>query len=60
MRYLIIVRDTAMGERRAFYTDRFDAVNNYDPDCDMIVVDGAKRLVAFDGETWNDIDFDHL
>lgn len=52
MKYLIIV------EGEAFLTKWYSYENNYEPG--MIVVDIANWLVTFDGETWNEIEEDHL
>ncbi len=60
MKYLVIMQDPATGERSAFYTHWFDAANNYNPDYNMIVIDRTQHLITFDGETWQDIDEDHL
>jgi hypothetical protein len=54
------MQDPATGERSAFYTHWFDAANNYNPDYNMIVIDRTQHLITFDGETWQDIDEDHL
>lgn len=60
MKYLIICKDPATGERSAFYTDWFDAENHFNPDYEMVVVDRTRHMVTFDGETWQDIEEDHL
>jgi S-formylglutathione hydrolase FrmB len=60
MKYLVIMQDPATGERSAFYTNWFDAANHYNPDYNMIVIDHTQHLITFDGETWQDIDEDHL
>lgn len=60
MRYLIIVIDPDTGKQSAFFSDRYDYENLYSADHDMIVVDRVKNLITFDGETWQDIEEDHL
>lgn len=60
MKYLVIVTDPHTGEKQTFYTDWFTAENNFNPDCGMIVIDLVRNLVTYDGETWNEIEFDHL
>ena len=59
MKYLIIYTRPETGKREAFYTNWFSE-ETYSPDCDMIVVDRTRSLVTFDGETWQDIEEDHL
>jgi S-formylglutathione hydrolase FrmB len=54
------MQDPVTGERSAFYTNWFSAENNYNPEYNMIVVDRTQRLITFDGETWQDIEEDHL
>ena len=60
MRYLVIVQDPYTGERSAFQTPWFDAENHYNAEYNMIVVDRTQKLITFDGETWQDIEQDHL
>lgn len=61
MKYLIIIKNhPESGERMAFYTDWFDAENHFNPDVGMIAIDLTQHLVTFDGETWQDIEQDHL
>ncbi len=60
MKYLVITTDLVTGERSAFYTDWFQADNHFNPDADMVVIDQTHHLVTFDGETWQDIEQDHL
>jgi len=60
MKYLIIYTNPETGKREAFYTNWFNSANNFDADCDMIVVDRTRHLVTFDGEIWQDIEEDHL
>ena len=60
MKYLIITQDPCTGKRSAFYTNWFDAENNYNSDFNMIVINRTQHLITFDGETWQDIDEDHL
>lgn len=60
MKYLIIYTRPETGKREAFYTNWFTPENNFNADCDMIVVDRTRSLVTFDGETWQDIEEDHL
>lgn len=60
MKYLIITQDPCTDERSAFYTNWFDAENNFNPEYNMIVIDRTRHLVTFDGETWQDIEEDSL
>lgn len=60
MKYLVIVTDPATGEKSAFYTDWFQAENHFNPEVGMVVIDQTQHLVTFDGETWQDIEDDHL
>lgn len=60
MKYLVITQDPCTGERSAFYTNWFDAENNFNPEYNMIVIDRTRHLVTFDGETWQDIEEDSL
>jgi hypothetical protein len=60
MKYLIITQDPITGQQSAFYTNWFDTINNYSPEYNMIVINQTQRLISFDGETWQDIDNDHL
>ncbi len=60
MKYLIIYTNPETGNREAFYTNWFDSANNFNADCVMIVVDRTRHLFTTDGETWRDIDEDHL
>lgn len=59
-KFIVIVTDPGTGEKSAFYTDWFDADNNFNPDCDMVVIDRTRHLVTFDGSTWQDIEEDNL
>lgn len=60
MKYLVIIIDPATGEKSAFYTDWFQAENHFNPEVGMVVIDQTQHLVTFDGETWQDIEDDHL
>ena len=60
MRYLIIIKDPETGQQSAFFSSRYDYENLYSAEHDMIVVDGKKNLVTFDGKTWQEIEEDHL
>jgi hypothetical protein len=60
MKYLIIFEDPLTGEKSAVYTNWFNAENNYNPEYNMVVIDRTQHLVTFDGETWQDIEEDHL
>lgn len=60
MKYIIISQDPLTGEKSAFYTNWFDAENNYNPEYSMIVIDRTSHLVTFDGITWEEIEEDHL
>lgn len=59
MEYIIITQDTITGERGAFETDWFDE-EKWNPDCMIAVIMKYKRMITFDGETWDDIEQDHL
>ncbi len=54
------MQNPTTGEQSAFYTNWFDAANYYNPDYNMIVIDRTQHLITFDGETWQDIEKDHL
>ena len=56
-RYLIIF--SAMGVKTAAYTDWFDPENHWTSDS-VAVIDLMKNLIMFNGETWEEIDEDHL
>ena len=58
MKYLIIYTDQQTGEQKAFSTNWYMYENNYQDG--MIVIDTTQRLITFDGETWQDIEEDHL
>ena len=58
MKYLIIYTDPNTGEQGAFLTHWYQYENHWQPG--MIVIDNTQRLVTFDGETWQDIQEDHL
>lgn len=60
MKYLVTTNDPLTGEKSAFYTDWFQADNHFNPDVGMVVFDLTHHLVTFDGETWQDIEIDHL
>lgn len=60
MQYLVICTDPQTGKRSAFLTNWYDYENNYAPEMDMVIVDCHSFKVAFDGKTWEDIEFDHL
>lgn len=60
MRYIVITTDPLTGHKEAFKTNWFEAENHYNPDYQMVVIDLSKDLVTFDGETWDDIESDHL
>lgn len=55
MRYLI----TSNGHA-PFFTNHYDYFNHYDPDAEMVVYDLGLGKYAKDGETWEDIEEDHL
>jgi len=55
MRYLII----ATGFEPAF-TEWFESENHFNAELDMIVIDLAKGLYTKDGESWKEIEHDHL
>lgn len=60
MKYLVVATNPLTGERMAFYTDWFQAENHFDASAGMVVIDLIHHLVTFDGETWQDIEEDHL
>lgn len=60
MKYLVIATNPITGEQEAFYTDWFQAENHFNPEVGMVVIDQTQHLVTFDGETWQDIEDDHL
>lgn len=60
MKYLVIATDPLTGEKSAFYTDWFQAENHFNPDAGMVVIDLTHHLVTFDGDSWQDIEIDHL
>lgn len=53
MNYLVICKDNT-----AFYTDYFYKENSWNPDTILCVVCGGK--ITFDGDNWQDIEYDHL
>lgn len=57
MRHLIITKNED-GKKVAYLTNYYDHENHYMPE--MIVVDTIALLVSFDGETWEEVDEDHL
>ena len=59
MKYLVIVINPVTGEKSAFYTNWYD-VEKFNPEMDMIVIDRTRRLITFDGNTWQDIEEDNL
>lgn len=59
MWYIVITKDPHTGEQSAFETRWFDE-SKFNPDFDMIVIDCNRNLITFDGETWEDIEKDHL
>ena len=58
MQYLIIHIDFNTGKPSSFYSDRYDYENNYE--AGMIIVNNSSNKITFDGETWEDIEYDHL
>lgn len=60
MKYLIIITNPNTGEKSAFYTNWFQSENHFNPDFAMVVIDLTQHLITFDGETWQDIEDDHL
>lgn len=59
MKAIIIHQDQETGEKSAFETDYFDAENHWN-DCLIAAILPYKGIVTFDGETWQDIEQDHL
>lgn len=57
---MVIANDPMTGNKVAFYTDWFDPENHFNPDVEMVVIDRIHDRVTFDGETWQDIEEDHL
>lgn len=60
MKYLVIATNPITGEQEAFYTNWFDAEKHFNPAAEMVVVDLTSHLVTFDGNTWQDVEEDHL
>lgn len=59
MKYLVIIINPVTGEKSAFCTNWYDA-EKFNPEMDMIVIDQTRRLITFDGDTWQDIEKDNL
>ncbi len=57
MRYLIITKDQD-DKQIAFLTNYYDYENHYKPG--MIVIDSSRASVSFDGQTWEEVQEDHL
>lgn len=57
MRYLIITKDQN-GKQVAFLTKYYEFENHYTPG--MIVLDGNTQKISFDGQTWEEVQEDHL
>ena len=55
MRYVVICKD-----QTAFATDWFEKENCWNPDTIHSVVDNDTDRITFDGESWHDIENDHL
>ena len=56
MRYLI----TTKSVYEPFFSDYFNAENNFNIDLNMIVYDLQEKKFTIDGELWWDIEVDHL
>ena len=56
MRYLITTKEV----KSPFLTQWFEPENHFNPDIEMIVYDLVECKFTTDGETWNDIEIDHL
>ena len=56
MKYLVIYDSPIVG-KTAFFTNYYQE-SNYQPG--MIVIDRVQKLITYDGETWADIEEDHL
>lgn len=56
MRYLITTNE----ENSPFLTNWFNAENNYNAEAEMVVYDLVEQKFTSDGETWNEIEIDHL
>lgn len=54
MRYVVICRDET-----AFYSEYFNAENHWSRDI-KCVIDLATDRITFDGDSWNEIEQDHL
>ena len=55
MLYFVVAKD-----QTAFYTTWFEKEKHWNPDTIYCVVDIAKDQITFDGETWKEIEHDHL
>ena len=56
MRYLITTKECY----KPFLTKWFTPENNFNMDLEMIVYDLVLNKFMVDGETWHDIEIDHL
>lgn len=54
--YLITTKETY----EPFFTEWFDTENHFNPDLDMIVYDLYNHKYTTDGNTWHNIESDHL
>lgn len=55
MRYLVVTNSY-----EPFYTNWFDAENNFIKDCEMVVFDLTNGKYTTNGKDWFDIKEDHL
>lgn len=55
MNYLIVT-----SSHEPFYTNWFDAENNFRPDYDMVVFNLLTCKYTTDGKNWHEIKQDHL
>jgi len=60
MKYLIYLLITESGKREAFFTEWFDAENNFTPGIGMTVFDLKAGKFTTDGVLWDEITEDHL
>lgn len=60
MKAIIIIQDPETGDKSAFETDYFDAENHWNAECMIAAILPYKGIVTFDGETWQDLEQDHL
>lgn len=55
MEYTVILKDKSV-----FYTNWFDADNNWNDDCHFMVINNYTLCYTTNGYDWKDIEEDHL